>query len=176
MQVQEGARIILGEAFPTPPRPARTIQYQKEADNTINLSIFAEAKSGQAITSAAMTQLRVPRSHFQAVFNARCTSSASLRIILFPDSTVWPACCVWRSVPAAAGVTVQMHCSCSTIRTARAQLNEYSEPPILKAKQLQSWINSGIRILSFSAKAIDSGSTCSSCSSQAIAGLQMNFI
>ena len=49
--------------------------------------------------------------------------------------------------------------------------NEFCEPPILKAKQLQSRMNSGIRILSFSTKAIGSGSTCSSCSSQAFAGL-----
>ena len=58
----------------------------------------------------------------------------------------------------------------------QVQLNECCEAPILKAKQLQSRIYSGIRILSFSTKAIGSGSTCRSCSSQAFAGLPMNFM
>ena len=42
VQVQEGARIIVDEAFDAVPQlsQARTIQYQKGADNTINLSIL----------------------------------------------------------------------------------------------------------------------------------------
>lgn len=64
VQVQEGARIILGEAFDavphTPPSqnhpiPKRSRQHHKFID-------FLEANTGQASTSAAMTQLRVPRS------------------------------------------------------------------------------------------------------------------
>ena len=41
VQVQEGVRIIVGDAFDAVPTLSQaTIQYQKGADNTINLSIL----------------------------------------------------------------------------------------------------------------------------------------